>query len=151
MARPTDTGFLKGFDATLFRQAITSTMEMGLPENVNERITFRWNPETTYETADQSGIPFDFTEEPLTEEITADVQVPAAIEFSNLREDGTPLGQFEQPQVIATLLDIHYEQVKGADEALIGENTYAINFVAPPVGLGEVTIYRIYMRAVDEA
>lgn len=151
MADPTDTSFLAGFDAAAFRQAITSTMEMGLPQNEDERITFLWKTERSYSKADEKGNPYDFTATPLSVTVKDPVQIPAAIEFASRRPDGSPIGQFENPRVVATVLDTHFPSVDGANQALLGGNTYTIDFVEPPVGLGPVTIYRIWLTAVDES
>lgn len=151
MANPTDPTFLAGFDADAFRAAITSTMEMGLPEDTGERITFRWKVDRTFSTSDRGGNPYDLDATPVTEDEHADVLIPAAVEFEDRRADGSPLGQFENPRVVVTVLDTHYVDIEGANQALLNGNTYNIDYVAPSFGLGEVTVYQIYMTAVDES
>lgn len=153
MANPTDPTFLQGFDADAFRQAITSTMEMALPLNEDERITFIWKTERTFDHADESGVPYDFTAVPTSVEEHDPVQIPAAVEFTSRRPDGTSLGQFENPRVVATILDTHFTEISDPlpDEALLGGNTYKIDFVQPPIGLGSVTVYQVWMTAVDES
>lgn len=151
MANPTDPTFLQGFDPDAFRQAITSTMEMGLPEDESERITFVWETERTYANADDDGVPYDLDAEPIEEDAHDNVQIPAAIEFSSRRPDGTAIGQFENPRVVVTVLDTHFTEITGANQALLGGNTYTIDFVEPPVGLGPVTVYRLWMTAIDES
>lgn len=151
MANPTDASFLAGFDADAFRQAITSTMEMGLPEAESERVTFIWKTERSYTKADDKGNPYDFTATPTSVSATDPVQIPAAVEFSSRRPDGSPIGQFENPRVVVTILDTHFPSIDGANQAKLGGNTYTIDFVEPPVGLGPVTVYRVWMTAVDES
>jgi hypothetical protein len=151
MANPTDPTFLTGFDADAFRSAITSTMELAMPVDDAERVTFRWKVKRTYEKADSAGNPYDFTATPTEVEEHSDVQIPTAVEFISRRSDGSPIGQFENPTVVLTVLDIHYPQIEGATEALLGGNTYNIDFVEPPVGLGPVTVYRLWLTAVDES
>jgi hypothetical protein len=34
---------------------------------------------------------------------------------------------------------------------LLGQNTYVVDFVAPPIGLFNVTIYQMYCSARDES
>lgn len=151
MANPTDPTFLSGFDADAFRSAITSTMEMGLPELESDRITFRWKVEKSFATSDRIGNPYDLSAAPTSVVTHDDVQVPAAIEFVAVAIDGSSIGQFENSKVVATVMDIHFSEIDGADQALIGQSTYNVDFVEPPVGLGPVTIYRIWMTAIDES
>ena len=153
MANPTDSSFGAGFNATAFRDAIRSTMEMGLPNTVAERATFRWKPERSYAVQDQAENPYDWTDTPVTEDVPADVQVAVAVEFEAHPAGSvdTALGQFDTSRAIITVLDTEYASIVGANEVLLGENTYTVQFVAPPVGLFDVTIYRIYVEAVDES
>lgn len=153
MAQPTDTGFLQGFNANAFRQAITSAMEMGLPEDEAERITFRWKTTRTFSgnAADRSGVPFDLNAAPVSVDEVPDVQIPATSEITRIAPDGTAIGSFDHPYVLITVLDTHYQQVLGANQVILGGDVYKIDFVAPPFGLGEVTIYQLYATALDES
>jgi hypothetical protein len=151
MANPTDPLFLAGFDADAFRQAITSTMEMALPLNEDERITFLWKTKRTYTKADEKGNPYNLDATPTSVNVTDPVQIPAAVEFTSRRPDGSAIGQFENPRVVATILDTYFPRIDGANQALLGGNTYTIDFVEPPIGLGPVTIYRVWLTAVDES
>lgn len=152
MATPTDPTFGAGFDGDAFRAAIRSTMEMGMPEDTNERVTFRWHTERTYVTADPGGNPYSWDETPASELAHDDVQVPCAVNFS-ARPAGsvdTTLGQFDTARISLTLLDVDYTQVEGADTVLIDNNIYVIDFVGPPQGLFDVTVYTIFATAQDE-
>lgn len=154
MANPTDPNFLKGFSVDKFRQAITSAMEMGLPNAEEERLTFRWKTVKTFNAqSDRSGVPFDLNATPATVTAKDDVQVPGAVEMTRIAPDGTPIGQFDHPYAKITLLDIHWNPIKDPrpDEVLLGGNVYDISFVAPPFGLGEVTVYELYAIARDES
>lgn len=128
-------------------------MEMGLPNATSERATFRWNAASTYEAEDVAHNPFDWTDDPVTETTHPDVQIPVAVEFS-ARPAGTidtTVGQFDNARAVITLLDTDYESVRGADEVLLGGNSYTVDFWGPPMGLFEVTIYQVYVTATDEA
>lgn len=126
---------------------------MGLPGATADRATFRWTTQNTYEKHDSSGSPWDFTSVPVVTTSHADVQVPVAWQFQPSRTtSGTNVvAEFEAPVVIVTVLDEDYEQIIGADLVMMGQNTYEIQYVAPPVGLFEVTVYQIYCRARDES
>ncbi len=153
MAIPTDPTFGAGFNADEFRNAIRSTMEMGLPSDTAERATFKWTVASTYEAEDVAHNPFDWTDSPTTESEHDDVQIPVAVEFS-ARPAGsidTTLGQFDNARAVITIMDTDFDSVQGADEVLLGGNSYTIDFWGPPVGLFGVTIYTVYATATDEA
>lgn len=141
------------FDAALFRQAIRDTMIMGLPNATQEKPTFRWSPEKTFTTADPAGAPYDFTASPVTTVAPADVQVPVAVEFSARPANSieTGMGEFDASRVIITALDEDYALIQGADQVILGGNTYDVQFVGPPIGLFEVTVYQIFAIARDES
>lgn len=145
-------GSNSAFDPANFRTVIRDTMTMGLPENEADRATFRWSPTRTYVEQDSSANPWDWTDSATTTVEHDDVQVPVALEFARTNEQsGTALGQFDTPRVILTLLDEDYDQVVGADVVLLGQNTYRWEFTEPPIGLFEVTVYRLHLRAMDES
>ena len=152
MARPTDPTFGSDFDADLFRSAITSTMEMGLPSNESDRATFRWTPQYNYAIADPEGNPYDFAGAPETTLDKPDVQVPVSVDFQTGSPVpiGTSLGNVNEVDAVITILDIHFALVTDADQVILGGNTYNINYIAPPLGLFDVTVYNIYLTAVDE-
>lgn len=141
------------FSAAQFRTAIIDAMNMGLPSDVSERATFRWHKQQTFSKIDPSGQPYDLTASPVTDTTPDDVQIPCAVEFS-ARPAGsmeTSIGEFDTSRAIITILDEHYPSVEGADEVILGGNTYDIQFVGPPIGLFEVTVYQLFALARDES
>lgn len=152
MARVTNPAFA-GFDAAAFRLAIRSTMTMAAPNATADRATFRWSPVKTFGTEDPGHNPYSWTATPSSTTTHADVQVPVAVEFSapRLASKETPLGEFDTARAIITVLDVDYDLIVGADLILLGQNTYEIQFVAPPIGLFDVTVYQIYADARDES
>lgn len=152
MARSTDPTFGTGFSESDFRTNIRNVMNMGLPQNEDERATFVWDPEYDYTIESPDGDPYDFSQTPIATNAPENVQIPVAVEFvSNRTEGGSAIGEFDNPRVIITVLDEDYELVKTADKVLLGGNTYTIRFWAPPVGLFGVTVYQAYLNAEDEA
>lgn len=142
-----------GFDPIAFRTAIRFAMNMGLPNASEERATFQWTSSHTYDQNDPNYRPYDWTSNPITTDSHPDVQVPVAVEFSlraTSSSGDTAVGKFENSRVIITALDEDYEEIRGADQVLLGENTYYVDFVEPPIGLFEVTVYRIHCTARDE-
>lgn len=141
------------FNAKEFREAIHFAMEMGLPQDPSERITFRWTPDKTYDDSDSGGNPWSWDVVPVVTDERADVQVPAAVEFA-ARPAGsvdTALGQFDTSRVTVTLLDEEFEKIRGADLMVIDANIYDIAFVGPPIGLFDVTVYQLFGEARDES
>lgn len=146
-------GSNSAFDATAFRTAIRSAMTMGLPGTTSERATFRWTPDKTFATADGAGKPYSWGATPTTTTTHADVQVPVAVEFS-ARPAGslsTVMGEFDTSRAVITVLDEDYADIVGADLVLLGGNTYEIEFVGPPMGLFDVTVYQLFCLARDES
>lgn len=154
MAIPTNApaGFGTGFDADAFRQAIRATMTMGLPNATADRATFRWTTAETFAIEDQDHNPYDWTDTPATSDAHADVQIPVAFEFAARPAASldNPMGQFDSTRVEITILDVDFPLIEGANEVVLGENTYDIDFVGPPRGLFEVDVYTIYATARDE-
>jgi hypothetical protein len=147
-----DPSFGGDFNATVFRQGIRNAMTMGLPVDPAERITFRWTTKKKYSSSDSSGLPFSFDDAPVSEVKHEDVQIPAAVEFlSGANEQGTSVGMFQTPRAVITILDEDYELVRGANEVLLGGNTYTIDYEAPPLGLFSVTVYQLHVQAKDES
>lgn len=141
------------FNAKEFRDAIGFAMQMGLPEDPNERITFRWTPNKVYDDGDAGGNPWSWDSAPVSSDERPDVQVLAAVEFA-ARPAGsvdTPLGQFDTSRVTVTLLDEQFELIRGADLMVIDQNIYEVAFVGPPIGLFDVTVYQLYGEARDES
>ena len=152
MATPANPAFGGGFNADLFRENIKSTMQMGSPNAVADKATFQWPVNSTFVgKTDPSGRPYDFASQVVSENKKEDVQVDCAVEFVTRAGDGTPIGDFENPRAVLTLLDVDYEQVRGATKVLLGGNSYKILFTEPPVGLFTVTVFSIHLQAEDES
>lgn len=152
MAKTTDSR-ASAFNAGQFRDAIRFAMTMGLPDSTADRATFKWTPVKTYANSDTGGRPYNLTETAASTTSHSDVQIPVAWQFASRQgqEEQTSLGQFDTSRVVLTILDEDYTKVTGADHVVMGGNTYDIDFVAPPIGLFEVTVYELYCRARDES
>lgn len=151
MATPTDPTFGANFDAAAFRQAITSTMEMGLPSDASEKATFRFPAQQTFEKVDSAGHPFDYTAAPTTSTPEMDVQVPVAVQFEARPASSldTNVGQFDSPRGTVTILDTDFPQVEGAELVVFKGAEYTIEYWLPPTGLFDVTIYQCIITARD--
>lgn len=152
MARSTDPR-ASGFNAAAFKDAVKFAMKMGAPDSEALRATFIWRSVSTYAAADSGGQPWSLSDTPLTTTETDPVLVDVAVEFvaRTTLAGGTPIGNFDTPRAIITILDDDYALITGADQVLLGGNTYNIDLVAPPLGLFGVTIYQLHCSAIDEA
>lgn len=141
-----------GFDAAGFRDAIKFAMAMGQPEDENKRVTFKWTVEKTFSTADPAGNPYRWDTTPSKVVAHEDVQVLCAVQSNRIpNASGTPFGEIDSNKLTLTLLDEQYAEVEGADKVEIDNALYNIDFVAPPVGLFDVTVYTIHLTAEDES
>ena len=145
-------GFGTAFNSATFRTAIKNTMKMGSPTKTEEKVTFKWTTVTTYAKADSAGKAWKKDAAVVSTVTHADVLVDCAVEFlaRTTLSSGTPVGHFDTPRVIITLLDVDFALVDGADHVSLGGNDYKIDFVAPPVALFDVDVYSVYASAVDE-
>lgn len=141
------------FDPEAFREAVRFAMRMGQPNKPSEKVTFKWTPNKTFASQDPAAKPYDFGASPLTTTTHPDVQVLCAVEFISRgsQSDSTSVGTFDNSMAIITLLDEEFSQIQGADEVVIGGNTYVLQFVAPPNGLFGVDVYSVYAEARDES
>lgn len=140
------------FPSDEFRDSIRFAMTMGQPEKVSERVTFRWAPVRTYARPDPGADPYDWTATPTSEVDHADVQVDeVAVQYGDRTAgDETSVGPFDTTRATLTVLDEDYTQVEGANQVLLGGNTYEIKYVIP-IGIFDVTVYQIFTQALDES
>lgn len=152
MAIPTDPTFGSDFNAAEFRQAIASTMEMGMAQG-NNVATFYWFPQNTYDPQSNDGTPYDFTQDEVLAVAEKRVTIPVAVDFIPRATTlvGTSMGEFNNPRIVVTILDSFYPEVEGADAVLFNDSMYHIDFVGPVQGLFDVEIYEVYATALDEA
>ena len=144
------------FDAAAFRTAIRAAMNMGLPNSTEEQATFKWNTQRTFAKADAGGSPWDWETAAATTTTFVDVQIPVAVEFLSKGGDtlDTRLGEFDVARARITVLDEDFVSLtqsgRLADQVELGGDLYDVQFVEPPVGLFQVTVYTVHAQAVDE-
>lgn len=141
------------FNSDRFKEAIHFAMQMAAPTQSAEGVIFRWETAKTFTQADPAGRPYSWAQAPASTTAHADVQIDCVVEFA-ARPAGsrdTPLGQFDTSRAIITVLDDDFPSIQGADLAIINGNTYEIQFVAPAIGLFDVTLYQLHLEARDES
>lgn len=136
-----------GFDPQVFRDNIHFAMQLGLPQKTEDRPTFYFREVRSFPVGtvlDSEGSPLDPRIAPVVT-TTPPVQVPCAVEF---QADGTDnqglVGTFRDSKVTLTLLDVDFEKVRDAIEVALGQVKYNISFLAPPIGLGQATVYQLH-------
>lgn len=155
--------FSGGFDEAQFRDAVTNTMLMGIPEDPTERLVFYWRRDQTFSPDDPAGNPYDWTSPPIVDDpgnpalpdagVDQGLSVPYALEFSArpAGSSNTVFGEIDTSRAIVTMLETDYEKIRTSDYARIGDSRYRIQFDAPPQGLFGVTIWTVYLEAEDQA
>lgn len=149
------------FSATRFREGITFAMTMGFPDQAAQQITWQWLTERTFSKADSGGDPFTWTSGQVTSTTTiTDLIVNCAVKFvpagGTSRVGGTSLGVFDTTHLEVTMLDTDWDLLiahgtRFPDQAIIEDNIYKVQYVAPPIGLFNVTVYQIFLNAIDES
>lgn len=129
------------FNSADFRQAIRGVMEMAATPD-RQPLTFGWNEQVTKADGvlDGEGIAFDPAAH-VTRTTPPTKVVPAVVEYHNVNSEGTPFGTVSQPRLRITLLDLDYEQVKGADWVEIENERYTYAYDEPPTGLFDVGLH----------
>ncbi len=146
------------FNQTEFEEGIRFAMTMGLPVEVDDRLTWHWNDEKTYLPQDDNREPYNWTASPVTDvpgnpmQPSGSLQVLYALEATNASSSytvDTAFGQFDPTKISITLLDAEYQQVKTADYLTMKRTTYDISFVAPPMALFSSPVWIVYAEARD--
>lgn len=133
------------------RDGLLFAMQMGAPNNVNERVTFKWVTAREFSSQDPAGRPYAWNATPVSEESHADVQVDCAVEFES-RPAGsrdTPFGQFDTSRAIVTMMGEEYELIKDSDYVVIRGSDYDWSFPGPTLGLFDIDVIQIYCEARD--
>lgn len=149
-------GEYSGFSASQFRTAIKFAMNMGKPDDVNQRVSFAWSVRRTFAAADEGENPFDWTAIPATEIAPPGVEIDCAVEFVEQPTLLSNAGKFTNSKIVVTILDTDYTSIFDdagvrADLIIADGNTYEVEFESPPMGLFDVTVHQIHARARDES
>lgn len=147
--------FADGFNSVGFISAIKETMKMGIPEDENERLTFHWKSTETFPPLSPAGNSYSWDQEDPGEPTPGvpedSVQVDYALEIGGPNSTNTLLGTIEENTAVVTMLDEDYELIKTADYCTIGTSEYQILFQYPVIGLFDVGVHQLLIKARDEA
>lgn len=143
---------IEGFDADEFRDGIWTAMAVGLPPELEDQPAFV-TPAPIFDTGDErdsDGISFDWAKPRARNGKDVVTQVPCAIEYTDMDGKIVNFGMVAASKVVLTLLDNDYELVKGFGYVVIGGNKYSYERTEPPIGMVDVTIWRVHCRTDDE-
>lgn len=155
----TESAFAGQFPEALFRQSIRDAMLMGMPELVEDRLTWFWRRAQTFTPDDLAGDPLDWSSAPVTDDPgnpagdpdDDGVVVDYALESLANPEAVTVIGDLNLQNVKVTVFDVDYEQIRTADYAQLRDIVYQIRFEAPATPLFGVTMHDIYLEAQEQA
>lgn len=148
------------FNQTEVEAALRFAMNMGMPVEIADRLTWHWNDSKTYTIQDVNADPYNWTASPVTDvpgnpvQPGGSLQVLYALESTNASSSytvDTSLGQFDPTKIAITLLDTEFQQIKTADYITMRLVTYDISFVAPPLALFSMPVWTVYAEARDSA
>lgn len=145
MGFPSDPTFIGTFPSSDVRSALRNTMQIG------PSATFIWSTSSSYETESPAGNPYDWTSDPVKEEVHAEVTIPVAMEFTGGQQDDqyNPVGDFNPRAITIYVLDVDYPLIEGATQVSVSGQIYDIKFHAPRIELVDIQMEVLHCQAKD--
>ena len=146
-----------GFSSAAFRNAIHFAMTMGTPSSSDHAVLFGWSSRRSYQSGhDGGGQPFNWSATPSVSVAVHTLQIPCAVEFSDVPTAYTDMGRFHEAKLVVTLLDVDYPKIFDvdgvkADFLVVDGDHYEISYEAPPEALFDVTVHRLFCKARSES
>ena len=138
------------FDADSFRESLRFAMTMGLPEPVDLRPTFHFPKVTTsVAPADPGGLPWDHAAPVVEPSPVASKQVVCLVEPEGGGTGYTNVGKFTARRATLSFFEDEWADIDGWEWVSIGGNRYDRGPTLEPLGLFEVTLYRVDVVAAD--
>lgn len=142
------------FDADEFREGIRSAMLMGLPDDEEMRPTFLFAEVAVNDSADPGGKPWDFNQpkSPDSEPAPDPVRVTCGVAVEDGQRGYTSVGKFEARRATLSFFEDEWAAVNTPGPfvvVLIGGKPYKRGAALEPVGMFEVTTYRVEVTAED--
>lgn len=147
MAEPDPTG---NFNAAETRAQLQAAMQLGLPNDEDQRPTFYFPTDDSFVEASMSGAPWDWEATPLENNPDREpVQVPCAVEVSGIEIDLSTVGQFNPQRARLTILDEDFELVRGFHEVTMSGAIYRYSKLVQIIGLYDMDTYIVEVLARD--
>lgn len=145
------------FDAAAFRAGIRQAMRMGSPNVTADRATFMFPEGRTFAVADNDGNPYDWDLTPsgglpaATPVVLQEVAIQTKAAVGARGQPRTSVGEFDEDSATLYLFEDEWAQVSTFTTVKLGGSVYERVKRLIPLGLFEVQIEQIHVRAVDEA
>lgn len=138
-----------------FRARIRNAMNMGLPQDVDDQPIFHFADERTFEPADVTNHPYDWTTTPTGAAPKADVTVTCAIELKGAvgarGQPRTQMGEFDADEATLYFFEDEWGVVNDFTSVSLGQSVYDRVKRLPPLTIYDVQIEQVVVRARDEA
>lgn len=124
-------------------------MAFGQPTRVSDRATFYLPTAVAAVGADDEGVPFDpaATAAPKYRP----VQVLCAVTYVDRADQAEVFGSYTPSSVMIELLDPEYQQVQNFAYVVIAGDRYVRRLVEPPIALGSIDVWTVWVLAEDES
>ena len=132
------------FPSSQVRQQVLATMQMGIPNDPDDRAVFYFKEDKEYtQKTSPSGIPYDKKASAVIDNTKAPVSdVMYAVEYVERNPDYRATGDYDNVRAVITMVDTEFEKVRGAVKVKLGGDSYEIGWVKP-LGLFDITVYQI--------
>ena len=144
------------FSGAKFRESIRAAMKMGSPTVVEEQATFHFADGRVFASADDAGDPYDWNVAPIGGQAAmAPVQVLCAIDTKSAvgarGQPRTALGEFDEDTATLYMFEDEWALVSDFTSVWLGGSEYMRVKRLIPLGLFDVQIEQISVRARDES
>ena len=150
------------FPSAKVRAGLKFAMQMAFPEDSAQQITWQWTIKRDFKKQDSGGFPFEWTSSQVqSQTVITDKIVDCAVQTKapagTTRVGGTTMGIMDIASATVTLLDVDYDALVAhglgdfPDQAVMDGAVYVVQTKGPPEGLFDVTVYSIYLQAIDES
>lgn len=137
-----------GFDEPAVIEGLRKAMGFGEPNDADAKVTFHFSDRTPGTGTDDQGVPFaiDGTAPPPPDALS----VPCAVEFRDAGGQAVTFGQMNPAEVVITMIDEDYQQIKGFAYLTAASDRYLYDFTEPVVALGPIDVWTIHAKAENE-
>lgn len=139
-----------GFPEAAVIAGLHKAMGFGEPNDVEAKVYFHFSGRTPGVGTDDRGVPFDPTGAPSGASEPNAKSVPCAIEFRDAGGQTSTLGQLDPAEVVVTLINEDYQQIKGFSYLVATGDRYVYDFTEPVNALGPIDVWVVHAKAENE-
>lgn len=137
-----------GWDEDRVKEGLYKAMGFGEPTRTQDQAAFHIPQPGDPVAGNTEGVPWDPSVKRNRKGLTK--RVSCAIEFQDTLGQTVSAGDIQATQIVVTLLDPEYQQVKGFDYVVAGGDKYYYRLTDPPVALGSIDVWTVRARSLDE-